>query len=177
VVWRACSSGPPRAAIAGDAHCPVVVLPDEDTVAVDDRRSVVVGVDGRCDDEPVLDFAFAEAAARGTDLIAVHAWPDAVLDTAIRSTGPMADWTGVQDDERRLLSERLAGAAAAEGPDVVVREVVVRDRPARALVAAATTAQLLVVGHHSRRAFGSTTHAVLHRSTCPVAVVPLAKRG
>ena len=32
---------------------------------------------------------------------------------------------------------------------------------------------LLVVGHHRRRALGSTTYGTLHRAPCPVAVVPL----
>jgi nucleotide-binding universal stress UspA family protein len=58
---------------------------------------------------------------------------------------------------------------------VAVREVVVREKTARALLEAALTAELLVVGHHPRRILGSTTHGVLHRATCPVAVVPRAK--
>jgi nucleotide-binding universal stress UspA family protein len=164
--------GSTASGLASSAHCPVIVLPDDTTTAVSDRRSVVVGVAGDPTDEQVLRFAFPVAAARGTDLVAVHAWQDAVLETAFRSMGPLVDWAGVQADEERLLSEALAGWTDKE-PDVVVREVVVRDRPARALVAAAMTAQLLVVGHHPHRAFGSTTHAVLHRATCPVAVVPL----
>jgi nucleotide-binding universal stress UspA family protein len=39
------------------------------------------------------------------------------------------------------------------------------------------TAELLVVGHLTRCALGSTTHGVLHRATCPVAVVPLPALG
>jgi nucleotide-binding universal stress UspA family protein len=164
--------GSTASGIAGSAHCPVLVLPDERTVTVAGRRSVVVGADGDPADEPVLAFAFAAAAARGTDLLAVHAWQDVVLEAAIRTTGPLVDWAGVQAEEQRVLSEALAGWSEKE-PDVGVREVVVRDRPARALVAAAMTAELLVVGHHARRVLGSTTHGVLHRATCPVAVVPL----
>jgi nucleotide-binding universal stress UspA family protein len=56
---------------------------------------------------------------------------------------------------------------------VEVREVVVRDKPARALVAAGLTAELLVIGHRPRHRLGSTTHGVLHRTSCPVAVVPI----
>lgn len=156
------------------AACPVLVLPDDTAAVVRGRSSVVVGIEGRPEDEEVLGFAVAEALARRTDLVAVHAWQDAVLETAFRSMGPLVDWAGVLADEQRLLSETLAGWVEKE-PDLVVREVVVRDRPAAALVAAGLTAQLLVVGHRRRRALarlGSTTHAVLHRSGCPVAVVP-----
>ncbi|MGY1708813.1 universal stress protein [Geodermatophilus sp. SYSU D00758] len=158
-----------------DAPCPVVVLPDETAVRARDRRSVVVGVEGRPGDEEVLAVAFTEAATRGTDLVAVHAWQDAVLDTAFQSLGPLADWAGVLDAEERLLAEALAGWHDKD-PAVPVREIVVRDRTARALVAAALGARLLVVGHRRHRLarLGSTTYGVLHRAGCPVVVVPLA---
>lgn len=160
--------------LVGHAACPVVVVPEDVTAAeVSDRRSVVVGVEGR-GDEDVLAFAFAEAVARGTDLVAVHAWQDVVLDTAFLSVSPLVDWAGVMGDEERALAEALAGWRDKE-PDVAVREVVVREKTARALLEAALTAELLVVGHHRRRIIGSTTHGVLHRATCPVAVVPRDK--
>jgi nucleotide-binding universal stress UspA family protein len=168
--------GSTAAGIAGHAHCPVVVLPDATTVSVEPRRSVVVGVEGGPQDEPVLGFAFAEAARRRTDVLAVHAWQDDVLETAFRSLGPVVDWAELQAEQQRVLSETLAGWADKE-PDVAVREVVLREKPAAALVAAAMSAELLVVGHRARRAMGSTTHGVLHRATCPVAIVPLPARA
>jgi nucleotide-binding universal stress UspA family protein len=157
--------------VVAHAACPVVVLPDDSAVRVRDRRSVVVGVRGRGDEE-VLAFAFAEAAARGTDLVAVHAWQDAVLETAALSTSSFIDWARVAADEERVLAEALAGWRGKE-PDVAVREVVIREKSGRALVEASLTAQLLVVGHHRRRTLGSTTYAALHRAPCPMAVVPV----
>jgi nucleotide-binding universal stress UspA family protein len=162
-------------AVVAHATCPVVVVPDDTAVQARDRQSVVVGVRGRGDDE-VLGFAFAEAAARGTDLVAVHAWQDVVLATSFLSTSLLVDWAGVGDDEGRVLAEALAGWAEKE-PDVVVREVVIREKSARALVEASLTAQLLVVGRSRHRAVGSTTHAALHRAACPVAVVPVPADG
>jgi nucleotide-binding universal stress UspA family protein len=160
--------------LVGHAACPVVVVPDDlAAVQARERRSVVVGVEGRGDEDDVLTFAFGEAAARSTDLVAVHAWQDVVLETAYRSISPLVDWAGVMADEERVLAEALAGRRDKE-PDVAVREVVVREKPARALVEASLTAELLVVGHHGRRILGSTAHGVLHRATCPVAVVPVA---
>jgi nucleotide-binding universal stress UspA family protein len=161
--------------VVGRALCPVVVVPDDAAVQARDRRSVVVGIEGR-GDEVVLAFAFAEAAARGTDLVAVHAWQDVVLDTAFQSISPLMDWAGVMADEERVLAEALAGWRDKE-PDVSVHEVVVREKTARALVEVSLTAQLLVVGHHRGRTLGSTTHGALHRASCPVAVVPLAAAG
>ncbi|SEO84256.1 universal stress protein [Trujillonella endophytica] len=167
--------GSTAAGLVTAAPCPLLVLPDETAVVVRGRTAVVVGIEGRREDEEVLAFAVAEALARGTDLVAVHAWQDAVLETAFRSMGPLVDWAGVLADEQRLLSETLAGWVEKD-PDLVVREVVVRDRAASALLAASMTAQLLVLGHRHRRGLarlGSTTHSVLHRAGCPVAVVPV----
>jgi nucleotide-binding universal stress UspA family protein len=154
------------------ALCPVIVLPDDSDVLVRERRSVVVGVQGRQSDEDVLAFAFSEAAARGTDLVALHAWQEVVLDAPLRS--PMIDWADVVAHEEQVLTEALASWKDRE-PEVLVRAVLVRDGPARALVAASMTAELLVVGHRARRLPGATTHSVLHRATCPVAVVPIRK--
>ncbi|WP_448612341.1 universal stress protein [Geodermatophilus sp. URMC 60] len=96
------------------------------------------------------------------------------------SDGSRAALTFAIEEARRrhapLLAEAVAGRRERE-PDVLVREVVLRERTARALVSVALTAELLVVGHHHRRArdwLGSTTHGVLHRPGCPVAVVPVA---
>lgn len=158
--------------VVARAACPVIVIPEDVVATVSERRSVVVGVAGE-DDEDVLAFAFAEAASRGTDLVAVHAWQDVVLETAFRSVSPLVDWAGVMADEGLLLAEALAGWRGKE-PDVPVSEVVVREKNARALLDASLTAELLVVGHHHHRILGSTTHGVLHRATCPVAVVPRA---
>ena len=57
-------------------------------------------------------------------------------------------------------------AAAAKEPDLPVREAVVRDRTAPALLAASMTADPLVVG--------STAQSVLSRAGCPpIVVVPI----
>jgi nucleotide-binding universal stress UspA family protein len=167
--------GSTASGVVAGASCPVVVLPDDTLVSVSERRSVVVGVHGRRGDDEVLAFAYEEAAALGIDLVAVHAWQDTQLDPADLTVSPLIDWAAVQADEERVLAETLAGWREKQ-PDVVIREVVIRDKPARALLATALTAQLLVVGHRRRNRLGtltSTTHGVLHRAACPVAVVPV----
>jgi nucleotide-binding universal stress UspA family protein len=165
-------------AVVQHAECPVFVLPEED-VHDDPQHPVVVGVEGGGGDEQVLAFAVAEAVARGTGLTAVHAWRDPSLEAALGQFGPLVDWSGVEDEERRQLAASLAGWRAKQ-PGVEITEAVVRGRPAAALLDAATGALLLVVGHRRRgllTRFGSTTHGVLHRAACPVAVVPLGSRG
>ena len=62
-------------------------------------------------------------------------------------------------------------------PDVEVKEQAVVGRAARHLLEAAADASLVVAGRRNRRAplgfhTGPVTHAVMHHSTAPVAVVP-----
>lgn len=65
-------------------------------------------------------------------------------------------------------------------PDVEVRRVVLRDRPARALMRCGAEAQLLVVGSHGHGGFtgvllGSTSQALVHHAPCPLAIVRAPK--
>jgi nucleotide-binding universal stress UspA family protein len=157
--------------LAARAECPVVVVRGERS---SDAGPVVIGIDGSPNSEAALAFAFETAATRKVPLIAVHAWSDSVLEAAV---APLLDWDAIEADEHRLLAERLAGWGT-KYPDVEVRRVVARDRPAHALLeqATATAAQLVVVGSHGRGSvaglvLGSVSHAVLHHSPCPVAIV------
>jgi nucleotide-binding universal stress UspA family protein len=171
-------AGSTASGVVQHARCPVVVLPAEDTTRAG-RRPVVVGVETTPEDEQVLAFAVAEAADRGTDLVAVHAWREIALEVAAGRPTPFVDWTGVAEEEQALLAETVAGWRDKE-PDVAIREVVVRDRPAAALRDAALDAELLVVGHRHRPVLarlGSTVHGLLHRAPCPLAVVPLGEQS
>ncbi|MEJ8279517.1 universal stress protein, partial [Pseudonocardia spirodelae] len=132
---------------------------------------VVVGVDGSAWTEPALAAAFAEAAARGTGVVAVHAWADDVVDPAVTA---LVDPDGRAEDERRLLDDALA-PWADKHPDVRVRRVLAHDRPARALVTESGWAQLVVVGSRGRGGvagmpLGSVGRALLSHAHCPVLV-------
>jgi nucleotide-binding universal stress UspA family protein len=158
-------------ALAADAECPVVVVRGE-AETPDPGGPVVVGVDGSPTSEAALAFAFEAAAARKVPLVAVHTWWDLFVDPTM---APLLDWDAIEVDERALLAERLAGWGE-KYPDVPVERLVMRDRPARALVDQSMRAQLVVVGSRGRGGIaglllGSVSHAVLHRAHCPVAVV------
>jgi nucleotide-binding universal stress UspA family protein len=157
--------------LAAQAACPVVVVRGEDR-GPDSTQPVVVGVDGSPNSEAALAFAFDAAAARGVPLVAVHTWADMVFDPQV---GALIDWVALEDDQRALLSERLAGWHDKH-PEVPLTQLVVRDSAAHRLVELSDAAQLVVVGSRGRANFaglvlGSVSHAVLHRSRCPVAVV------
>jgi nucleotide-binding universal stress UspA family protein len=158
------------------AHCPVAIIRDEDPlIAHPSLAPVVVGVDGSPASEHALEIAFEQASFRGVDLVAVHAWSDSGL---FNGSGvfefPGVDWTTLQAMGEQTLSERLAGWQERY-PDVLVRRVVVADRPAQQLLAQAESAQLLVVGSRGRGGFagmllGSVSTAVVHAARLPVMV-------
>lgn len=152
------------------AFCPVAVIHDEDpTMPHPSQAPVVVGVDGSPASERALGIAFEQASFRGVDVVAVHAWSDSGVFEF-----PGADWTTQQAMGEETLSERLSGWQERY-PDVLVRRVVVPDRPAHQLIEQAKAAQLLVVGSHGRGGFagmllGSVSTAVVHSAKMPVIV-------
>jgi nucleotide-binding universal stress UspA family protein len=157
--------------LASQAECPVVVVRGEQSSGT---GPVVVGIDGSPLSEAALEFAFGAADARGVPLIAVHVWNDYAIAVSVLEP---VEWDAVEAEEQQLLAERLAGWSE-KYPDVEVRRVVERDSPAHALIeqASGTNAQLMVVGSHGRGSaaglvLGSVSHALLHHSPCPVAVV------
>jgi nucleotide-binding universal stress UspA family protein len=158
-------------ALAAHAESPVVVVRGE-AETPDPAAPVVVGVDGSPTSEAALAFAFEAAAARKVPLVAVHTWWDLLVDP---TTAPLLDWDAIENDEREVLAERLAGWGE-KYPDVRVQRLVARDHPSHALVEQSLRAQLVVVGSRGRGGvagvvLGSVSHAVLHRAHCPVAVV------
>ncbi len=166
--------GSTAGALVQHAHCPVIALSDEPAASPDPRQPVVVGVEGRPGDAEVLAFAVAEATSRGADLVAVHAWSGPQVPI-VGGFGPLVDWTAVEDGARQVLAEAVAPWRRT-GSDLRIEEVVARDHAASALLAASGEAALLVVGHRHRRRLarlGSTTNGLLHRATCPIAVVPI----
>jgi len=159
--------------VTAHASCPVIVVRgSEPDRTVPRPEPVVVGVDGSPTSEAATAFAFEAASLRRVPLVAVHVWRDVLVDATM---APLLDWEVIDSDEREVLAERLAGWTE-KYPDVPVRRLVARDRPARALVEESGRAQLVVVGSRGRGGFhglllGSVSQALLHNAHCPVAVV------
>ncbi|WP_067710614.1 universal stress protein [Nocardia yamanashiensis] len=153
--------GSVSSALARRAHCPVTVIRDGVVFPPDTRtRPVLVGVDGTAVSEPALAAAMDEAAARGVDLIALHAHDNSAEDP------------GTDD---YVLAESLAGWQERY-PEVRIQREVANDRPERSLLEWSTGAQLLVVGTRGRggftsRVFGSTSQSLLLSVECPIMVV------
>lgn len=160
--------GSVAAGLLHHAHSPVVVIHQDDIA--DSAAPVLLGVDGSPSSEAATRLAFEEAALRGVDLVAMHAWSDiggaALFDL---------DWQVYEEEAGAALAERLAGRQE-QFPDVRVQRRLVRDRPAHSLVEESRNAQLVVVGSRGRGGFaglllGSVASTVAQLSHAAVVVV------
>lgn len=160
--------------IVQNASTPVAVIPPKDQTV---RRGVVVGVDGSETSLAAIEFAAAEAERSGEPLHAVLAWDlPAGWGVEYMPTDEMIN--GIAEDEEVVLSESLAGLSD-RFPDLEIRREVVRGYPAWALIDAAASARLIVVGNRGRRGLprvllGSISHDVLVNITTPTVVVRVA---
>ncbi|WP_141202979.1 universal stress protein [Streptomyces griseorubiginosus] len=138
-------------------------------------RPVVLGLDIESPDDGLIEFAFAAAARRSTSLRVVHGWNPPPyyaygLATDLELHAALAHRESV------TLTELLR-PWREKHPDVEVTEESSYGTPGNHLADASREASLVVVGRRIRRSafgahIGTVTHAVLHHSVAPVAVVP-----
>ena len=169
--------GSVSAAVVSHASCPVVVVREDNQLDEASKYGpVVIGVDGSDVSAKATAIAFAEADARGAELVAVHTWMDMQVQASLAAlSAAQQQWEVVEREQIDMLAERLA-PMTEKYPNVEVRKVITRDRPVRALVENSEGAQLLVVGSHGRGGFkgmllGSTSRALLQSAPCPMMVV------
>ncbi|MGD7001600.1 universal stress protein [Corynebacterium halotolerans] len=169
--------GSVSAAAVRHADCPVVVVRADSAVTPDNKYGpVVVGVDGSEVSHRATEYAFAEADARGAELVAVHTWMDMAVQTSLSGLAPVQQpWEEVEREQSDALAEWLQ-PLVEKYPNVAVTQVVTRDRPVRSLAERSEGAQLLIVGSHGRGGFwgmllGSTSRALLRYASCPLMVV------
>ncbi|GAA4465373.1 universal stress protein [Phytohabitans houttuyneae] len=159
--------GSASVAVSAHAHCPVVVVRGEPAT----RGPVVVGFDGSDCAQLAVEFAFAQAALRGSELRLVHAW-----------ARPAPYWQLPEGDVREGLRaeqtelEQVLLGWRGSYPQVSSSVHVVTAPPSPALVDASDGAQLVVVGSRGQGGFrglllGSVSQQLLHYAHCPVAVV------
>ena len=155
--------------ILHDATCPVAVIRDDADRA---GREVVVGVDGSGPSQRALEWAIEYARGRRLPLAAVHAWHLPYTTHSWYSPYPDPDKLAGQADAFLQAQVRRVDTS---GVQVECRSIA--ERPAGALLTAATLASVVVVGSrgHGQLAsalLGSVADQVIHHTTCPVVVVP-----
>jgi nucleotide-binding universal stress UspA family protein len=163
-------------ALSTVAHvgCPVVLV--RAGTAERDTADVVVGLDLARPREELLEFAFDAAVRRGAPLAVVHGWDP----PPVYGINPVAVSPHLIDDLAEEKADALVRVLAPwreRHPGVEVRPQAVVGRAAHRLLEAAESASLVVVGRRNRRArlgfhTGPVTHALMHHSPAPVAVVP-----
>ena len=158
--------------VAARATVPVVSVPD-DWAGRSGVPRIVAGVDDPTQGDALVLQAFAVAQAQRAPLTVLSAW--------WRPTG--ADKRPLTQVDDAMLPavlrtdlDRMAAAAGAAYPDVSVT-VQVRNAPPRdALVQAAESANLLILGRHdpllpTGSHLGPVARAVLREAVCPVLLV------
>lgn len=155
---------------AATAHCPVAVVPQQDT---NNRSGIAVGVDGSEASRVAISFAAEEASLRGVPLIAVYAWMPPL------TPGLEYLWSEeLVESQRGAAEEAIAigiAGLAERYPDLEIERRIVQSPPVGALIQAGEKADLLVVGSRgrgglSRLLLGSVSHGVLQALPCTVIV-------
>lgn len=168
--------GTVSSALPAHAHCPTVVVPYREDVALPmPVRRIVVGVDGSPSAKGALARAIEEADLWDAELTAVSGVP-------IGAGTGLLGWLPASIDSETLLADCKAGLDVAvdralEGRPITVRRHALDGTGAALLAEFSTAVDLVVVGTRGRGGFagmlmGSTSQALLHHSACPVMVVP-----
>ncbi|AMT71130.1 universal stress protein [Mycobacteroides immunogenum] len=167
-------AGSVSVSLTAKGHGPVVVVRESPIPA---GGPVVVGVADSESADSAIAWAFEEAAMRDAELVAVRVWNNIPPGYVYAYTAWTAmDSTGEQQRQEEILADQLADWQG-KYPEVPVRRVVAIGHPADVLLKHAAGAQLIVTGSRGRGDIagfflGSTSHALIHKATCPVLVAP-----
>jgi nucleotide-binding universal stress UspA family protein len=135
---------------------------------------IIVGIDGNESGEQALRWAYAQARATGATIEAILSWNEHPLLTGVAETlGGGVPLDQVEDQARGLLAAAVGAVAGDDG--VEITQTIASGSPGDVLVAAATGADLLVVGRHSSGGglrLGSVSAHCARHAACPVVVVP-----
>jgi nucleotide-binding universal stress UspA family protein len=145
------------------------------------HHRLVVGFDGSDSSLKAIEWAASEAGTRGASVRVITSYSmEPLTDFAAGATDSGVDMTEIEAE----CADRLRTATTAvfdDHPGVDHEIETVRVSPARALLAEAEHADLVVVGSTGAGSFtrfllGSTTGALLASCPCPVVVVPAEAR-
>ncbi|MET9760943.1 universal stress protein [Streptomyces sp. NPDC006372] len=168
---------------AAAAPCPTVFVPAR-TGPFTDRAptahgtgQVVLGFDAHRPAGEVADFAFSAAGARAARLRVVQAWALPAESVSSRTLVVTEEDRATWEDQEVLGLADALRPWQEKYPQVTADADVMLLHPAEALLNASRGADLLVVGRRTGSGPaegrpGPVTHAVLHHTRCPLAVVP-----
>lgn len=143
----------------------------------DKRLGVVVGVDGSPASNAAVVWAARDAAMRNVPLTVVHV---VATDVAIWPPMPFPETWGVwQEDEGRKIvaaAVKFAEEAVPTERKLTINGEIVFAAPVSTMLEMSSDAELMVVGSTGRGALarallGSVSSSLVHRASCPVAVI------
>ncbi|WP_343242216.1 universal stress protein [Streptomyces sp. SID9727] len=169
-------------ATVAHAHRPVVLVrpdpaaPGPVADGAGEEAPVVAGIDLGPTTECVLRFAFEAAAVRSAGVEIHYCWNPPV--GYVQGIGGDLRWRADIAAEGMSMVRSLLAPWSEQYPRVAVDVRSEIGSPARHLVDAGAHASLVAVGRRTNRYWphepriGHVTHAVLHHSPAPVAVIP-----
>jgi nucleotide-binding universal stress UspA family protein len=155
--------------VAGHAPGPVVVVREPQPPP---HGVIVVGFDLSAHAEITMAYAMEQARVRGASVKAVHAWQLPISPAMVE----YADLTQAALEAESHAASQALVPWRERYPGVPLEEVLVPGHPVPAIVEAAESADLVVVGSRGHggllaTVLGSVGQGVLHGVSCPVAVV------
>jgi nucleotide-binding universal stress UspA family protein len=142
-----------------------------------DRR-IVVGVDSSQGSRAALRWALAQGRLTGATVEAVTAWQNPVVYGYAYGWIPtLSDADSIPAYAEKALAETVADVMGTQGQPVDIRTTVAEGPAPQVLLAAATGADLLVVGSRGHGAFagmllGSVSQHCAQHAPCAVVVIP-----
>lgn len=124
---------------------------------MDERPTIVVGVDGSPDARAALEYACEDAARRHAGVRAVHVFEEPeywATSYGMSAPAPLGEVTAGVEKAAQLMVDELR-AQRPELADVPVDVRAMIGRPAKVLIEQARDAELLVLGHRGRGEFAS----------------------
>ena len=138
-------------------------------------KTILVGVDGSPGSRTALNWAAAEAADHGADLVVLTVWERALLPPM--GSGEVPDH-GVPDPSRTATEDliKVIREELGDDPPVLVQPRAKQGNAAKVLIEESADADLLVVGPRGHGGFrglvlGSVSQHVAAYAKCPVAVI------
>jgi nucleotide-binding universal stress UspA family protein len=157
--------------LAASAYVPVAVIPQG---SPRDGRGIVVGVDDSAAGRLAIRFAAREAERTGEALTLLRAFT--VLELSTANNDVQHELAKHSESRASIALSEAAALASLAAPNLDVKVRSVQRSTAQALVDAAATAALLVIGDSSREGtenalVGSVSHDVLINLTGPAIIV------
>jgi nucleotide-binding universal stress UspA family protein len=157
--------------VAAHARCPTVVVRGEEPYEPLDE--IVLGVEPGQAEAPIR-FAFDTAAEVGASVSVVRAW----APSAAYAGYYVADAIEGREQQEAAEVADLIKAVHEDYPQVKLSTQVMLGNPVSALITAALSSRLLVIGAHRHRGplsvgAGYVVQGLLSHSPTPVAVVPI----